>query len=222
MSLSPIHIVPPCLETVEILHRDNCLLIVNKPSGLLSVPGRHPDNRDCVISRLQRETPSARIVHRLDLDTSGLMVIALDAGSHRHLSLQFEKRSVGKEYTAVVAGLPAQDSGTIDLPLICDWPNRPRQKVDAELGKAAKTHYQVLTRDVEKQRSRVRLSPVTGRSHQLRVHMAEIGHPILGCCFYAPPAVRDAADRLLLHASVLELTHPESGERLSFTSEAAF
>lgn len=220
--MSHLHRVPPCQETVSVLYQDDALLIIDKPSGLLSVPGRHPDNRDCVISRLQQEFPAARIVHRLDLDTSGLMVIALEADIHRALNALFEQRQVEKSYTAVVAGVVEQDKGSVALPLICDWPNRPRQKVDHEQGKPALTHYRVVERDTTRERSLLEFRPVTGRSHQLRVHAAEMGHPILGCCFYAPESVRDASERLLLHASALSFRHPASGEVLAITSDAPF
>jgi len=181
----PDFIVPPCHEAVEILLVENSFLLVNKPSGLLSVPGKNPLNRDSLISRLQQDYPEARIVHRLDMDTSGIMVVGLGADSHRALSKQFENRETYKEYTAIVSGLMKQDTGSIDLPLICDWPNRPKQMVCYENGKQALTHYEVLERLGD--RTRILLKPVTGRSHQLRVHTMAIGHPILGCEFYATP-----------------------------------
>ena len=207
------YIVPPCKEEVEILHADKLFLLVNKPSGLLSVPGKHPLNRDCLISRLQQTYPEARIVHRLDLDTSGIMVVALNADSHRVLNKQFSERQTYKEYTAVVFGSVECDKGSIDLPLICDWPNRPKQMVDHERGKQALTHYEVLERYSD--RTRLRLKPVTGRSHQLRVHTMAIQHPILGCDFYAHETALKMAPRLLLHATELHIDHPATGERLS-------
>ncbi len=214
------YIVPHCEEAVEIVRADAQFLLVNKPAGLLSVPGKHPLNRDCLISRLQVNYPEARIVHRLDLSTSGIMVVALGADSHRALSKQFEQRSTDKAYTAVVAGQVERDAGSIELPLICDWPNRPRQKVDAEHGKYALTHYQVLARGEDC--TRLLLKPVTGRSHQLRVHTAAIGHPILGCEFYADAATFQRAERLLLHATTLSIDHPTSGIRITGHSPVPF
>src|SRR5690606_34602489 len=176
------------------------LLLVNKPSGLLSVPGRHPRNRDCLISRLQAQWPEALIVHRLDMDTSGIMVIALNKEVHANLSRQFQQRQVTKQYDALVFGLVAQDSGAVDAPLITDWPNRPLQKICYEQGKAALTRYRVLQRDEQSNRSHLLLEPLTGRSHQLRVHMRELGHPILGDSFYGCPTSKAMASRLMLHA----------------------
>lgn len=214
------YIVPPCLETIDILYADQHLLLVNKPSGLLSVPGKHPANRDCLISRLQVDFPGARIVHRLDLDTSGLMVVALEAETHRALNRQFEQRQVSKTYQAIVFGQVEQEEGLIDLPLICDWPNRPKQKVDHAQGKSAQTHFQVVQRDHD--RTRLLLSPVTGRSHQLRVHLMAIGHPILGCGFYAHPKALAMAPRLQLHASRLGFTHPVTQQPFQGHSPAPF
>lgn len=213
-------IVPPCREELRLIYEDEHLLAVDKPAGLLSVPGRHPANRDCLITRLQQDFPSARIVHRLDMATSGLMLIALNPDSHRALGRLFEQRRVSKQYHAVVAGRVAAHQGIIDLPLACDWPRRPRQHIHFGHGKAAQTHYRRLEADA--QQSRLLLSPHTGRSHQLRVHCASLGHPILGCEFYADEAARAAAPRLLLHASALELPHPATGEMLSLSSPAPF
>lgn len=214
------YIVPPCHEAIEIIYADSLFLMVNKPSGLLSVPGKHPLNKDCLITRLQQDYPEARIVHRLDLDTSGLMVVALGADSHRALSKQFEQRQTYKEYTAVVFGCVQEDHGSIDLPLICDWPNRPKQMVDHERGKQALTHFDVLERQAD--RTRLLLKPVTGRSHQLRVHTMAIDHPILGCDFYAHEQALNMAERLLLHATTLHVDHPETGERIQCHSPAPF
>ena len=214
------YIVPLCHEQVEVLYEDPLFLLVSKPSGLLSVPGKHPLNRDCLITRLQMDYPEARIVHRLDLDTSGIMVIALTANSHRNLSKQFEKRETYKSYTAMVFGQVEQTTGAIDLPLISDWPNRPKQMVDFEQGKQALTHYEVLERLHD--RTRILLKPVTGRSHQLRVHTAEIQHPILGCKFYAHEEAIEMASRLLLHATELHINHPESGERIEGFCQVPF
>ncbi|MAY37245.1 MULTISPECIES: RluA family pseudouridine synthase [Spongiibacter] len=213
-------IVPPCHDAVRLLYEDEQLLAVDKPAGLLSVPGRHPANRDCLITRLQQDYPSARIVHRLDMATSGLMLIALNPDSHRALSRLFEQRQIHKEYHAVVAGQVAAHEGVIDLPLACDWPRRPRQHINFGHGKPAQTHYRRL--DTSATQSRLLLTPYTGRSHQLRVHCASLGHPILGCEFYADASTRDASPRLLLHASALQLLHPVSGEALSLHCEPPF
>ncbi|MCR8921421.1 pseudouridine synthase [Dasania sp. GY-MA-18] len=215
-------IAPPCTEDIHILWQDDQCLLVNKPAGLLSVPGRHPANRDCLISRVQEQYPSARIVHRLDMDTSGIMVLALNADSHRQLSRQFEQRLTHKCYIAEVFGLVAKDKGSIELPIITDWPNRPLQKIDHEQGKAALTHYQVLSRNPTRNSSRVLLTPITGRSHQLRIHLAEIGHPILGCDFYAHQQARALSPRLLLHAETLHFHHPVSDEVIKGYSPCPF
>ena len=216
----PDFIVPPCHESVEMLHIDNSFLLINKPSGLLSVPGKNPLNSDCLISRVQQDYPEARIVHRLDMDTSGIMVLAIGADSHRALSKQFEQRLTHKEYTAVVYGVVEKDDGAIELPLICDWSNRPRQMVCHENGKKALTHYEVLER--LKDRTRLLLKPVTGRSHQLRVHTMAIGHPILGCEFYAGEVAFGMAERLQLHATRLNINHPITGERIEGYSPTPF
>ena len=206
------YLVPHSQEKIIILYEDDDLLLVRKPDLLLSIPGRHPMNKDCLITRLQQRYPGASIVHRLDLDTSGIMVIPLNKACHAHISRQFQQRLVEKSYHAIVYGRVASDSGEIDLPITCDWDNRPRQKICHQRGKAALTRYRVLRR--EKDRTRVLLQPVTGRSHQLRIHMRELGHPILGCDMYAHEEALGMADRLLLHATTLAFEHPASGIRL--------
>jgi len=209
------------LSQIEILHQDAALLVINKPTLLLSVPGRAHDNKDCLVTRLQENGyPEARIVHRLDWETSGLIVLARDADSHRELSRQFHDRETEKAYTALCWGEPSADSGSIDLPLRYDPPTKPRHVVDHELGKHALTFWRVLQRCGHY--SRVELTPITGRSHQLRVHMLSIGHPLLGDRLYAHEAALLAHDRLCLHASLLCLSHPHSGERLRFESPAPF
>lgn len=206
-------------DPLDILHVDHEVLVVNKPSGLLSVPGKGPELADCLISRLQAVYPEALLVHRLDRDTSGVIIFALTPHAQRHLGLQFEKRQVRKIYIARVAGHVDEDTGTVDLPLIVDWPNRPIQKVDFETGKAAITDWRVIRRtDGE---TRVRLYPKTGRSHQLRVHMREIGHPILGDPFYAEGPAR-AYPRLMLHAESLRIRHPDGGISHTFSTKAPF
>lgn len=208
------------MSDFEILHQDDALFVVVKPEKLLSVPGRADDNKDCLILRLQQRHPEARIVHRLDFDTSGLMVIARNADVHRELSRQFHDREVDKRYLALVWGQVADDAGEIDLPLRYDPPTKPRHVVDVELGRPALTRYQVLDRS--RDHSRVALEPYTGRSHQLRVHMLALGHVILGDPLYASGEALAAAPRLLLHAEMLAFTHPVTGERLEFVSPAPF
>lgn len=216
----PPYIVPHSREPIDILHDDAHLLLVRKPDLLLSIPGRHPLNRDCLITRLQRDYPGARIVHRLDLDTSGIMVIPLTRECHAHISRQFQQRRVEKTYTAIVWGEPAADSGEIDLPIAPDWANRPRQVISRARGKAALTRYRVIERLGD--RSRLELSPVTGRSHQLRIHLRELGHPILGCDLYAHEQALAMAGRLMLHATSLAFEHPHTGEWLHGESPPDF
>ena len=206
-------------EPLDILHADHQILVVSKPSGLLSVPGKGPELADCLLSRIQAAFPDALLVHRLDRDTSGVMVFALTAHAQRHLGLQFEKRQVKKTYVARVSGEMSQKTGSVDLPLIVDWPNRPKQMVDHENGRPAQTDWRVQR--VGDGETRVRLYPKTGRSHQLRVHMLAIGHPILGDPFYASGAGRDHP-RLMLHSESLRLRHPDGGRGMSFSSKAPF
>lgn len=208
------------LPALPVLHADERLIVVDKPAGLLAVPGRGADKQDCAIHRAQQRWPDALIVHRLDMATSGLLLLARGAAMQRELSIAFAQRRVAKRYIAVLAGCLAApgECGEVALPLIADWPNRPRQKVDATLGKPSLTRWRVLTVDAAAQTTRVELEPVTGRSHQLRVHMQSLGHPILGDALYATPAQCALAPRLLLHASSLAL--PELG--LAFASPAPF
>ncbi len=204
---------------LEIVHHDHLLLAVNKPAGLLSVPGKGAHLADCLMARVQAAFPEALLVHRLDRDTSGVMVFALAPAAQRHLGLQFEKRQTRKIYIARVWGEVAGASGTVDLPLCVDWPNRPRQMVDHANGRQAVTDWKVIRR--EPGATRMRLMPQTGRSHQLRVHMAEIGHPILGDPFYAEGPAR-AAPRLMLHSESLRLRHPDGGRGLTFRAPCPF
>ena len=215
---TPPYQVPHSREFIRLLFRDPHLLIVDKPTLLLSVPGRHPLNHDCLLNRLSHRYPGVSAVHRLDLDTSGVMVIPRHKEALSRLARQFQERRIDKTYIARVAGHVAADAGECDLPLIADWPNRPKQKVCFETGKQALTRWEVLSRDDSS--SLLLLTPVTGRSHQLRIHMREIGHPILGCDFYAPEAALNAAPRLLLHATSLRFSHPVSGEVLTARSPA--
>ncbi|GGW40419.1 pseudouridine synthase [Gemmobacter lanyuensis] len=205
---------------LSILHHDSALLIVDKPAGLLSVPGKDPGKEDCLIDRLRRVFPEVLLVHRLDCDTSGVMVFALTKAVQGNLGQQFEKRQTKKIYVARLAGRLEPKEGTVDLPLCVDWPNRPRQHVNHEIGKPAITDYRVVRYDGNT--TRVRLMPQTGRSHQLRVHMLELGHPILGDQIYAEGADRDAHPRMMLHAESLRLRHPETGKSVTFSAPAPF
>lgn len=211
---------PPLDPYLPVIHSDADLLVVDKPGGLLSVPGKAPEHGDCVESRSQVAYPASRIVHRLDMDTSGVMVLAMNPAAHRHLGLQFERRKTSKTYIADIWGYLDGDAGEVDLPLICDWPNRPKQMVCHENGKVALTRWEVISRS--ERTTRVRLFPHTGRSHQLRVHMLALGHPILGDRFYADGDALAASDRLALHAESLELHHPTGGERIAFRSPCPF
>ena len=206
-------------DPLDVIHADHEILVVSKPSGLLSVPGKGPELADCLLTRIQAVYPEALLVHRLDRDTSGVMVVALTPHAQRHLGLQFEKRHVKKTYVARVWGEMADKTGTVDLPLIVDWPNRPRQMVDRVNGRSAQTDWQVQR--VGAGETRVRLYPRTGRSHQLRVHMKEIGHPILGDPFYASGAALEHS-RLMLHSENLRLRHPDGGRGMSFSSKTPF
>lgn len=209
----------PPNDPLDVIHADHEILIVNKPSGLLSVPGKGPHLADCLIARVQEAFPQALLIHRLDRDTSGVMVFALTPHAQRHIGQQFEKRMTKKTYVARVWGTLEPKTGTVDLPLIVDWENRPRQKVCHETGKAAQTDWKVLRSDgVE---SRVRMMPKTGRSHQLRVHMLSLGHPILGDPFYATGEALNY-DRLMLHSEELRLRHPDGGEGVRFRAKAPF
>lgn len=204
---------------LSVLHEDAHVLLVDKPSGLLSVPGKGPELADCLLSRVQVAFPDALLVHRLDRDTSGVMIFALTPHAQRHLGLQFEKRMTKKTYVARVWGVPADKTGTVDLPLIVDWPNRPRQMVCHETGKPAQTDWRVIK--AEGDTARVRLHPRTGRSHQLRVHMLALGHPILGDPFYAEGPARDFP-RLMLHSEELRFNHPQGGHSTKVRSKAPF
>lgn len=203
------------------LHIDDALIVADKPAGLLAVPGRGPDKQDCLSARVQAEYADALIVHRLDMDTSGLIVFARGAEHQRTLSMAFAARQVHKRYLALVAGRigePGDDWAEIDLPLIVDWPNRPRSKIDHEIGKPSRTRWRALAYDAIENMTRLELEPITGRSHQLRVHLAALGHPILGDPLYGGRT----APRMMLHAAQLGLAHPRHGTRLEFATAAAF
>lgn len=214
-------IYAPAREPLNVLYQDDQLLVLSKPSGLLSVPGKAPELADCLEARAKSEYPDALLVHRLDMETSGVFIMAMNKAAQGHLGKQFEKRKTDKTYIARVSGLVEEDSGTVDLPLRCDWENRPRQMVCHEHGKPAQTHWQVVHR--EDDATRLQLTPITGRSHQLRVHCAEMGHAILGDPFYADEQAFEAADRLQLHAESLELYHPTGGgDRIRFDDPCPF
>ncbi len=213
---------PPANHGLDILYQDDFLLTVNKPSGLLSVPGRGEHKQDCLMSRIQEIYPEALNVHRLDMETSGVMVLARNPQIQRQLSQIFQDREIQKRYIAIVEGRVKTASGGIDLPLICDWPNRPRQIVDHDRGKPSKTLYKVLWRNTEENTTRLELEPITGRSHQLRVHLQSLGHPILGDKLYAEDETQAKSDRLLLHALSLTFNHPITSEPMRFICEAPF
>jgi tRNA pseudouridine32 synthase/23S rRNA pseudouridine746 synthase len=210
----------------ELLYADDHLLVLNKPSGLLSVPGRGPDKQDCLSARVQQHYPDALIVHRLDMQTSGLLAMARGIAAQRSINRAFEQRLVHKRYQAVVDGLAcvagADEWGVIDLPLELDWPNRPKHIVDYANGRPSVTRWRVLAADPERAGTRLELEPVTGRSHQLRVHLQAIGHPILGDDLYASAEAIARASRLLLHACELNLPHPVTGALMSFSSPPPF
>jgi tRNA pseudouridine32 synthase/23S rRNA pseudouridine746 synthase len=208
-----------------VMHADEHLLVLHKPAGLLCVPGRGADKQDCLSARMLRRFPDAMVVHRLDMATSGLCLMARGAAMQRLLGDAFAHRRVGKRYVAVVAGQMLSAPGPwslIDLPIAADWPNRPLRVIDAQRGKPSQTRWRVLSHDGVAGTTRVELEPLTGRSHQLRLHMRSLGHPILGDAWYAPPEVHGRSDRLLLHATQLNFTHPATGEPLAFQSSVPF
>ncbi|MDK1288579.1 bifunctional tRNA pseudouridine(32) synthase/23S rRNA pseudouridine(746) synthase RluA [Pseudoalteromonas umbrosa] len=211
---------PPTDPYLGLLYQDDHMLVINKPSGLLTVPGKDPKHADSVINRINRVFPTAKIVHRLDMATSGILCLAMHKEAHRFLSIQFQDRLTKKRYVARVHGRLESKTGSVDLPLICDWPNRPKQKVCHESGKPSLTHYEVL--EYEPNATRVSLTPITGRSHQLRVHMQSLGHVILGDRLYATGDALKAAERLQLHAQMLEICHPVSGKMMQFNAPDPF
>lgn len=222
----PLDYQPPTSPWLAVCHQDDSLVAFDKPAGLLSVPGKPDDHQDSLEWRAKRADPSARLVHRLDRGTSGLMVMARTLAAQRDLGRQFEARAVSKTYLARVAGRPPVDAGTVDAPICADWPNRPRQMVPVSEGREAVTRWRIRQSGpwpgLPEGASLIELTPATGRTHQLRVHMAWLGCPILGDEFYAPPSVRAAANRLLLHAERLELTHPATAAPLRLTAPAPF
>lgn len=211
---------PPLEPYLVPVHTDDDILVFDKPSGLLSVPGRDPSLWDSIRYRARQTWPTAEMVHRLDKDTSGIILMAVNKRAHGKLGAQFENRLTKKSYVTRVWGNVEADEGVVDLPLASDWDNKPRQKVDHELGRAARTQWSVIAR--EGNVTRLRLIPLTGRTHQLRVHMKAIGHVILGDAFYADPEAFAAADRLQLHAAELGFTHPTTGQPCHFTAPVPF
>jgi len=209
----------PVPNALSVLHADDALIAIDKPAGLLSVPGRGADKADCAVTRVQQQFPDAQTVHRLDMATSGVLLFGRGAAMQRALSIAFETRDVVKHYEAVVEGLVTHDEGEIDLPLCTDWPHRPRQKVDPLHGKPSLTRYRVLQRDAAHDTTRLALQPLTGRTHQLRVHLLALGHPIAGDALYT---AAPTAPRLMLHATRLELQHPVSLQPLVLASTAPF
>ena len=210
----------PPKTPLDILYIDDDVLVVNKPSGLLTVPGKELKHHDSLELRVKIEYPNSFLIHRLDMDTSGVIIFALSKSTQRSLNLQFEKRIVKKLYEARVFGNIKEDNGFIDLPLIVDWPNRPLQKIDAKEGKSALTHWQVIDREGDV--TRVALMPETGRTHQLRVHMMSLGHTILGDRFYGNVAEINLANELQLHAKDLMIIHPKNGKKITFKAPLPF
>ncbi|QUM77925.1 RNA pseudouridine synthase [Moritella sp. 24] len=221
---------PPQQPWLDIIYQDDAIIVLNKPSGLLSVPGRLPEHNDSIASRVQEQFPTATIVHRLDMCTSGVILMALTKAAQSHISRQFQQRSTSKYYYARLEGVPTANNGSIDLPLRCDWPNRPRQMVDFIDGKSALTHWNIISKqqitdennDTYLESATVLLKPVTGRSHQLRVHMLALGTPILGDELYASAQGVAAAEHLQLHAAMLEIDHPLTEEKIQFKVKPPF
>lgn len=220
MPVRPYIYKPPLEPFIDVLHEDEHILVLNKQSGLLSVPGKAEEHKDCLETRAQERYPSALQVHRLDRGTSGVFIMALTSEAQRFVQQGFQRRLTEKHYVAEVFGVIEKDEGSIDLPLITDWPNRPMQKVDFERGKPSLTHWKVLERG--ERTTRVSLNPVTGRSHQLRVHLLELGFPIIGDDFYAPDEALALSSRLHLHAESLSLPHPKDRELVTFKAPCPF
>mgnify|MGYP000368813487 FL=1 len=212
---------PPQEPWLDLVYRDDYIAVVNKPSGLLSVPGNQPQYYDSAMSRVKERYGFCEPAHRLDMATSGILLFALSKAADRELKRQFREREPKKYYQALVWGHVEQDHGVVELPLICDWENRPRQKICFERGKRAVTFYDVLQR-YPNNTTRVKLTPITGRSHQLRLHMLALGHPILGDKFYAHPQAKALSPRLCLHAESLQIQHPITGEMMEFTAPVGF
>lgn len=222
--MSDAYVYSPPQNPLDILYVDDQVLVVNKPAGLLSVPGKGPEKADCLIARLLVLHPQVLLVHRLDTDTSGVMVFAMNKEAQGALGQQFEKRQTKKVYLARLWGRLSPEEGQVDLPLIVDWPNRPRQYVNHETGRPAQTDWRVVKHspaEAKRPETRVRLMPLTGRSHQLRVHMAALGHPILGDPLYAGGEAQDYP-RLMLHAESLRFRHPDTGKSMTHSAPCPF
>ena len=215
-------IVPVCQEEIEVLYQDQYLLLISKPSALLTLSGKHPLNKDSVHFRLVKDFPTATMIHRLDFGTSGILVVALNKEINAHIGKQFQARNVEKTYTAILHGHLADDNGDIEFPIAKDKPNFPLQKICYETGKKAMTSYEVIERLQEPFATKVKFKPTSGRTHQLRIHSSEIGHPILGCDLYATDEAFFMAKRLMLHATTIEFDHPVTGERLKGFSPCPF
>ena len=221
MALNDNFIYAPPQEDLVIVYEDDDLVVIEKPAGLLSVPGRLPEHQDSAYLRVLAQSPHAKITHRLDMATSGILMFAKHRDAEVAVSKMFQARTVDKHYIALVQGqLDAE--GSVEVPLITDWENRPRQIVHFELGKPAKTLYQALSYDIETDITRVLLTPITGRSHQLRVHMQYIGHPITGDKLYHPEPTRSPLKRMALHASFLAFQQPLSGQSVAIHGRVPF
>ncbi|CAA0084760.1 Ribosomal large subunit pseudouridine synthase A [BD1-7 clade bacterium] len=216
------YIVPKCEQAITTLYEDDDILVISKPEFLLSQPGKHPDNHDSVLSRLQPNHPDIALVHRLDLDTSGIMVVPLHKTACAHIARQFQLRQIHKTYTAVLWGLLEHDQGTLDYPIAKDWQHPPLQKICYETGKSSITKYRVLSRNKQENSTRVALDLLTGRTHQLRIHTRTFGHPIIGCDLYATDEAFHMSPRLMLHATELGFRHPETEEPMEFLSPVPF
>ena len=214
------------MRDFDLIDEDSALLVFNKPSGLLSVPGKGPEKADCLRTRVQQVYPEALTVHRLDMSTSGILLMARSAELHRKLSIAFQDREVKKRYVAVVDGQMLEDASKewqlIDKPIATDWINRPLMKIDPIEGKPSQTHYKIVNYDAALNSTRLELAPITGRTHQLRVHLQYLGHPILGDHLYASPVVMAKSERLMLHASQLAFSHPVTGEVLDLRCKTPF
>ena len=215
-------IVPACHEEIEILYQDEHLLLINKPTALLTLSGKHPLNKDSVHFRLVKDFPTATMLHRLDFGTTGILIVALNKEINAHIGKQFQARTVTKTYTAMLHGHLSEDEGCIDIPIAKDKENFPLQKICYETGKEAVSNYQVIERLQKSFATRVTFKPVSGRTHQLRIHSQAIGHPILGCALYDTDEAFFMAKRLMLHATDIEFEHPVTGERIKGLSPCPF